>query len=288
MASDRFEISSPTRTMLGEYLQLVKWGNLQYTMEPNTTLNELFDVLPGVSPEPGVVPSIKYLTLGNLGHRFVIEDDQSAAPDPVRHNPRDAACFNHIPFALREVTNDFPPDVQKLYCLRVNETHNNKQYVAYYGYRLDLSTSRARIQRVITRDGQETQPDYKYTSENLHPTRPTADFNGATAANGIQYAATAMMRLSLDARVIEEIVNAYQIRTGSPRSPFISELALCSGIDKTVPIPGASSGSYLEAIACQVNVFLSTAVSLGHFREGIDLTLDLGASEPHGAGDATD
>jgi hypothetical protein len=91
----------------------------------------------------------------------------------------------------------------------------------------------------------------------------------------------------LTAEDVSEIINAHQVRTGEQRTPVISEMGLCSGIDREVtgPSAGSSSFTYTETIACQVNVFIATNHAVAYSQDGIDFTLDVGGVEPLLGGD---
>jgi len=93
---------------------------------------------------------------------------------------------------------------------------------------------------------------------------------------------SAVIDIVLDSEDIAEILNAHKIRTGSTRSPVISELALVSGVDKPVQgsAGGASTFTYQECIAAQVNVFISTYHALGYASDKAVFTLDVGGVEP--------
>lgn len=285
MATTMVEIIHYTRTVLGEYIQTVNWPRLPFEMEPNTTLNEKFEILPKVAPEAGERPAMRYFAIGNLGHRSVQNTDRSEESEPIPHSPTDAACYNHIPFVLRENTgdNDLTTEQRARYCLRKIETHNNKEYIAYYGRRIDMSSGRAKFQK-LTKDEDQVYPeDYSFTTDNLNPPLPSVGYEGVRAASRIQYAATAVMKITLDSNDIAEIIHAHQIRTGSTRSPVISEIALCTGVDKTVPLPSSSTG-YNEVIACQVNLFMSVHHAIGYSSGGMDIVVDFGAAEAQLAG----
>lgn len=285
MATSMIEIIHYTRTVLGEYIQTVNWPHLPFEMAPNTTLNEKFEILPKVVPEAGERPAMRYFTIGNLGHRTVQNADRSEEPEPIPHSPTDAACYNHIPFVLRENTgdNDLSTEQRNRYCLRKIETHNGKEYIAYYGRRIDMNQSRAKFQK-LTKDEEQVYPeDYTFTTDNLNPPVPSVGYEGVRTGSRIQYTATAVMRIPLDSTDIAEIVHAHQIRTGSIRSPIISEIALCTGVDRVVPLPSSNVG-YTEVIACQVNLFMSTHHAVGYQSGGMEIVVDFGAAEAQLAG----
>lgn len=283
MASIDRDIISSTRTAYGIYLQTAKKLGLPFELIENTTLNEKFNVQAGVEPAPGIMPAMRYLSIGNLGHKTVRAEDGSDETDPVLHFGDDAACYNHIPFVLREVENDLPADQRRLYGLRVEEVHNDRNYYAYYLRRLEFDGVNVQLQRIeINDDGTTTTTPFVPSTDVLNPTPPDISNSGTVLGSRSSTTASAVITVRLTAEDIAEIINAHQVRTGSTRSPVISEMALCSGVDREVTGPSAGSGTftYTETIACQVNVFVATNHPVAYSQDGIDFTLDVGGVEP--------
>lgn len=282
MASIEQEIIGITRTAYGIHLQTIKKLGLPYNMIENTTLNEKFNVQSGVAPAPGVTPNMHYMAIGNLGHLTVRADDGSDETIPIPHRASDAACYGHIPFVLRETNNDLPADQRRKYGLRVEETHDGRNYFAYYLRRIDMEGVVSQLQSVeIDEDGVAVTTPFVPTTANLNPERPEISNTGTVLGSRSSISSSAVMTIELREDDVAEILNAHRIRTGSNRSPVISEIALCSGIDREVAGPGGGSGTfnYTEVIACQVNVFISTYHALGYSSNGATFTLDVGGTE---------
>lgn len=283
MATIDKDIIAITRTAYGVALDTAKKLGLPFTMEPNTTLNEKFDVQAGVAPAPAIMPTMRYMGIGNLGHMTVKAQDGSDESVPIIHYAEDAACYNHIPFVLREMNNDLDAIQRRKYALRVVEEHNGRNYVAYYLRRIDMDNVTVQLQRSeINEDGTVTTVPFEPTTDVLNPVRPEISNTGTILGSRRSTTASAVMTINLTAEDVSEINNAHQIRTGSVRSPVISEIALCSGVDREVSGPSAGSGSftYQEVIAAQVNVFISTYHALGYSTDGARFTLDVGGVEP--------
>lgn len=282
MASIDQDIVGITRTIYGTYLQTIKTLGLPFEMIENTTLNERFNVQSGVAPSSAQVPSMRYMAIGNLGHRTITAEDGSDETVPVAHSADDAGLWGQIPFVLRETTNDLPEHMRSRYALRVQEQHDGVTYFAYYLRRIDMRDVVCQLQQVTVVDDIATTTPFTPTRDNLNPTRPTIPNTGVILGSSSSKSASAIVTLKLQADDVAEILNAHKIRTGSDRSPVISELALCSGVDKSVQGQSGSSGTftYNECIACQVNVFVSTYHALGYANEGAEFTLDVGGVEP--------
>lgn len=279
MATEKVKITTYTRTLAGSLLQTVKWANLQFEMMTNSTLNERFNVQSGVAPDAGDIPAMRYLVIGNLGHTFVVGKSKSQVPVTLPHGTNDAACYNHIPFAIRDVGDDFTAERRKRYCLRVIETIDNKERIVYYGRRIDTSLTKASVNVVTTKDGEVTSSPYTYSTDDLKPKPPSYSTSGQTVGSDVSYMATAVFKIELDADDIAEIINANSILEGQLLPACISEIGLCTGVDKTVALP-ETSGSYSEVIACQVNLFVGTFHAVGYASDGLTLTIDAGTGEP--------
>lgn len=276
------DIIGVTRTVYGTLLQTVKHLGLPFTLVANTTLNEKFAVQSGVAPGNSEIPSMRYFGIGNLGHMTVQAEDGSDETVPIPHRATDAGMFGQIPFVLRETSNDLPANIRAKYALRVQETHNNVNYFAYYLRRIDMTGVVAQMQRVEIIDNVATTTPFVPTTDNLNPTRPQIPNTGVVLGSSSSESASAIVTVNLGPDEVAEILNAHQIRTGSTRSPVISEIALCSGVDKVVSGASGSGGSftYNEAIAVQINVHISTYHALGYATNGATFTLDVGGVEP--------
>lgn len=282
MAAIDQEIIGVTPTIYGTYLQTVKKMNLPFTLIANTTLNEKFGVHAGVLPNAGKVPGMRYLAIGNLGHSTVKAEDGSDETVPVMHRATDAGMYGQIPFVLREAGDDLAVHERERYALRVPEVHDGRNYYAYYLRRINLTGVTPQLQRVEIIDGIATVTPFTPTTDNLNPKRPKVPNTGLILGSSSSESASAVVTVELGPDDVREIVSAHQIRTGSTRSPVISELALVSGVDKEVPgnLAGGGSFTYNEVIAAQINVHISTYHAVGYATNGATFTLDVGGVEP--------
>lgn len=282
MASIDQPIIAVTRTAYGVALQSMKYLGLPFTLVPNTTLNEKLNVQAGILPGAGEMPSLRYLTIGNLGHEAVREDDGSWATAPRPQKPQHSGMYGQIPFVLRETDNDLPSTMRAKYALRRQEQHNGRNYIAYYALRLNLTGVNVQLQKIEKINGVITVTPYVPTTEDLNPKVPDIPASGTVIGSNSSVSASAIITVNLTAEDIAEIINAHKIRTGSTRSPVISELGLCTGVDKDVTGQAGSSGSfrYNEVIACQINIHIATNHPIGYTSEGATLNLDVGGVEP--------
>jgi len=282
MASIDQQIIAVSRTAYGVALQTMKYLGLPFNLVPNTTLNEKLGIQAGVLPSAGVMPNLAYMCIGNLGHDATKAADGSWETIPLPHRANDSGLFGMIPFVLREVTDDLPANMRRKYRLRRQEPHNGKQYFAYYGRKIDLTGVTVQLQKTEKVNGVITVTPYVPSSDDLNPTPPAISNTGTVVGSDSSVSASAIIQVVMTAEDIAEIINAHRIRTGSTRSPVISELTLCTGVDKDVSGASGSTGSftYTEVVVCQANIHISTNHPIGYTSNGATLNLDVGGVEP--------
>lgn len=278
------QVVNVTRTAIGALLQTVKFLGLpnKLALKPNSTLNQKFSVQNGVLPADTQTLNFKYLVIGNKGHYTVRADDGSDETDVVPHRTNHNGLYNHIPFVLREVGDDLTALEREKYCLRTTLDIGSKKYIAYYGRRLNTSGVVPQVLEVTVIEGIESTKVYNFELEDLNPTRPVVPNTGVVVGSNQFIAASAIVEVKFTKEDIAEIVNAHRIRTGSTRSPVISEIGLVTGVDKLVQgsAGGAGSIDYNEVIGAQISVHVSTNHPIAYNSNGLTMVYDIGASEP--------
>ncbi|QBJ02718.1 virion structural protein [Pseudomonas phage Psa21] len=278
------QVVNVTRTAVGALLQTVKYLGLpqKSALLKNTTLNQKFNVQANVMPSDAQSLNFGYLVIGNKGHYTVVADDGSDETDVRPHRTNHNGLYNHIPFALREVTDDFTQLEREKYRIRIPETHNSKSYWAYYARRVNLSAVIPQLLEVEIINGVEVTKAYVPTLEDLNPTPPTISNTGVVVGSPKYISASAIVEVKWTKEDIAEIVNAHRVRTGSTRSPVISEIGLVTGIDKLVAGAAGGGGSfdYTEVIGAQISVHVATNHPIAYNSNGLTMVYDIGASEP--------
>lgn len=274
-------MESSVRTVYSAALQTAQLLGLPLIIKPNSTLNEKFNINPNLAISETDVLALKYLSVGNGGHRMVAGADNIAKPEPIQHTPRHAALYNHLPFILRLPHEDLSPAERLKYRLRRIETHDGQAYVAYYLKVLDLSNTSPVLELRNVTDGVTTSTTFNPTANDLNPTPPAINPGGVITTSGDYIAATAKVPFVMTTTDIEEFLNVANIIYGDPNYAMISEMALCSGVDRTVTgdFNGIASG-YTDAIAVQVCTFLSSFFALNFTNGEISVNLDVGSLEP--------
>lgn len=272
-----------TRTLWGADLQASLLLGLPYVPKDNTTLNEKFDIEAGaVYDASAVSPKLQYLAIGNQGHKIMTGAEGIQYTSPVNHRASDAALFNHIPFVLRTVDNDLTVSERANYALRRQETHNGVNYFAYYLKRMDLSGIVTELQKSVVLDGVSTTTPYAPTTDNLSPIPPETASEGVILSDGTFLSTSAILDLAFSASDVANLIEVATIMYENENMAVVSEVALCSGIDKTVtgPATGNTQINYVEAIAVQVATFITTYYAMAFSNQGFGFKVELGATEP--------
>jgi len=271
-----------TRTIYSSYLQTSLLMGLPFTVMPNTTLNEKFGVQSGIVPAVDAIPTMQYFAIGNGGHRMSVGANGLTKTEPVQHRGTDAALYNHIPFVLRDIANDIDATERAKYALRRKEVHNGVNYIAYYLKRLPLSGVIADMEFISVANGVQSVSAFEANSLNLNPVPPDLSSTGVNIVTGDYVAASAKITIQLTSTEVDELLNVASVLYDDSSFAIISEIALCSGMDKTVQSPANNNLTinFNEAIAVQVSSFINTFFALEFTNNGCEISLDCGATEP--------
>ncbi len=269
------------RSIYGAYLQTCALLGFNVDIKPNSTLNQKFDLFPNEIFNSGETPTVKYLTIGNGGHTASMGVDGLPLINPVPHSPRHAALYNHLPFIIREVGEDLTPGERLLYRLRVPRTIDGVNYMCYYAKVLDMSMVEPKIELRNNTDGIITATDFTPSLADLNPIKPVIPVNGNITSTGNYLASTAKIEFVMNEAEITELLNACNIIYGSDNYAFISEIGLCSGVDRTLMGNfGGPPSAYTEAVGAQIMNFISTAIPAYALSTSITQTIDVGSTSP--------
>lgn len=269
-------------TIYGAYLQACLFFNTPFEMFPNTTLNEKLGVLAGTAPYPNERPTVRYVAIGNAGHKNVTGASGRHYTTGQQHDARDAALFNMIPFVARPVNNDLSQAEREKYGLRTVRAVNGINYVFYWLKRLPSEDVRPAM-TINTKVGGVIQSrPFVPTSDNLNPTPIELSSGEVLTASGEYAAVSAVIEFLLTAVEIEQIIEACRILYDNEHEAIISEIATVAGVDRITQ--GSASGNntieYKEVICAQVVGILNTYHSLPNANAMIKETMTLGTSDP--------
>lgn len=270
-----------TRTIYGSHLQTAKLLGLQFQTAPNSTLNEKFGVLPNVGLEEGVYPKIGYYCIGNRGHRIITGADGIPYTSPINHRATDAALFNHVPFVLREYTNDLTLQQRSQYGLRRLERHNDIDYIAYYLKRVNTSNVTGEMVHTRVKDGSEQTSEFVPGSNNLNPQPPEMPNEAPITTEGNYLTTSAIIDVDFTEFDVEEYVNVTRILYNTEDRAVISEIGLCTGVDYTTTGESPNGEfNYRDAIAVQIATHINGYYPVGYSNQGFTLQIEAGATEP--------
>lgn len=272
-----------TSTIYGSELQTCQLANIPYPMREHTTLNEKFNILSGIAHSANSYPTLRYIAIGNGGHKAKVGNNGIEIGEILQHKPTDAALFNHIPFVAREPNNDLTPQEREKFALRRLETHNGVRVIVYYLRRLDMVdvTTQLQYHTVVDKDNIKTTA-FVPTQANLKPVPQPLQEVGVNTLNGDYVRCETVLSLNLDAWDLDELKNAANLIYGDERYAVISEVGLVSAIDKVTEGSGAGSSNfnYKEVISAQVCAFVATDFRAYFHNSKVGLIINIGASEP--------
>lgn len=275
-------IENITRTVYSAFLQTCLLTKLPFRRVPNTTLNEKFGILADDPPPSDQYPSARYLTVGIGGHTWVVGQNGKGKVTPMQHKATDAALFEHLPFVVREPTNDLTAAQRQNYALRRETTYKGRRYVEYYLKRIDYTGVTPEMNYTVVVDGVPDTKPFVPTSANLNPTPQPLAPTGVNIPSGDYVSASARIAIPLDVFDITELRNAAKIIYDDEELAQISEIGICSGIDKPVQVTGTGNTtfSFMDAICVQVLSHVMCYYSLAFINDRIDIDLNIGAVEP--------
>lgn len=279
-----------TRTIYGATVQANLLMGLVQSYPEFTTINQHLniqkDTLPGVNDKPNLGCYI----WGNRGHTIEVAADGFPLNAVVQHRATDAGLFNQLPFVLREVNLDLTVAERNKYCLRILKEVGGINYFAYYGRRIDktnLVTNQLYTQII---DGVARTDPFVAKQSNLTPDPQQLSNTATNLLNADYVSAKVRMELILNEFDVAEMLNVAKVMWNDERRAIISEIGLCTNVDKVINAQGSQGGSfqYNEAIGVQIAAHVATYNSLITSNTGVKIAMNVGLNEPLYALSTTD
>lgn len=267
-----------TRTIYGDALQAAKNLGIPHVIVPKTTLNEKFKTQAGVLPAEDEIPAVRYYTIGNGGSRLTMGPNGRALPDPIDHDPRHGALYNHLPFVLRPIANDLTMEQRKNYCLRTIEQLPEGTFVAYWAKRIDLTDVAVGMELTVAGVTKPFVPDTGV----LNPTPPALNNTGVNATSDAYVEVSAPLELVFNEFDVNELVNACKILYNDEREAIVNEIGFGAAVDRQVNITtsGGLPAQMLEAIGFQLVSIVSADHNVAQNNQGFIKDIELGSAEP--------
>lgn len=269
------------RSIYGSHLMTCKLLNRPFTVLDNSTLNKKFNVYPDEVPSTGEYADLKYIAIGNKGVDYEIGANNYILTKPTPHLPRHASLYNFIPFIVRPLTNDLSASERSNYRMRVINNIGGVDYAFYYLMVLPLNTVIPSVELRNVNDGVISSNTFTPDQSDLSPTPPVISNVDLNNPNGDYLVSTAKVNFSLDQLAVTEIMDACNLLYGDVRYAIISEIALCTGIDRTLTGTfGSATLPYTESVATQIAAFIHQYHALTSNTTGVNIEFDIGAVEP--------
>jgi hypothetical protein len=274
-------MESVTRTIYSSHLSTAKLLGKPFSVLPNSTLNQKFNLFQLEIPNVNEYPVLKYIAIGNKGASYEVANNGYILTSPIPHSPRNASLYNFIPFVLREIYNDLNSTERLKYRMRVPVVINGVQYVAYYLKSLDTDFTVPSVELRNINNGKITTSAYIPNLSDLSPAPVELSNTNINNPNGDYLVSTAKLDFILNEADISEILNACHILYGDSRYSVINEIALVTGIDRILQGNfGNSINNYTEVISAQIAAFISQYHSLTTNSTEVRIQFDLGSVEP--------
>lgn len=270
-----------TRTIYSSHLSTCKMLNRPFTVLPNSTLNQKFNLHANELPATNEYPMLGYIGIGNKGASYEMTTSGYILTTPIPHLARDASLYNFIPFLVRDINNDISSTERLKYRLRVPLTINGTTYVAYYLRTLDIQNLIPTVELRNVQGKTITTTAFTPTQSDLAPTPPVLSTSNLNDPNGDYLVSTAKIAFALDQTDITNIMDACALLYGDPRYAVINEIAICTGVDKILQGSfGSATSNYTDTIATQVAAFISQYHALTANTTQVSILLDAGSVEP--------
>ena len=291
-----------TRTGIGILVQTNKYIGAAHELLPNSTVNEsLTDplVVP-FQPSPPTLGmeltdtydsltdtdnlKLRYMVIGNLGHRFVV--GPPATTNTVPHAATDCGLYGLIPFVARPVTNDLTSTEREKYRLRKTMTIGGILYAVYYARVIDITAITSSLLLTSIVGGTPVTVSFVPTINNLRPPQPSVGIGN----DGSYLSVSSPIEVNFTDTEVTMLKDACQLIYGDSNYAIISEIGFCTGVEKVVTDKYPNSGTqtpvavtpntYYEAVAMQINMIASAYYPVASTNAGFDFGFDLGAAEP--------
>ena len=269
------------RTIYAAHLSTCKLLNRPFSVLPNSTLNQKFNLFKDEVPALNEYPVLGYIGIGNKGCSYEVTQNNFVLTTPVPHLPRDASLYNFIPFLVRDINNDISSTERLKYRMRVLITINNTTYAAYYLRALSINDVIPTVEIRNVLNENITTNSFTPSQSDLAPTPPNISNTDLNTANGDYLVSTAKVDFTLNQNDIQEIIDACNLIYGDPRYAIINEIVLCTGIDKILQGTfGSTVGNYTETIATQAATFVAQTHTLTANTSEVKIQFDIGSVEP--------
>lgn len=270
-----------TRTIYGATIAAAQRTDEALPIFQNSTLNEKFDVFKNELPVGKELPLVNYLAIGLNGRVVELTANGLYKSTAREYEPSWASLLKHIPFIMRPIENGLTASERANYRMRRIEEHDGQVYECYYLRMQDLSAHPLRVEKRVVNNGIVTPSAWQPTLADLNPVPRSPNPNQVMTTGNDYLSVSKKVPVVFTPNDIQEIMNCSNIIYGSPDYANVSELAVVSGIERT--LVGDFNGTardYKEVVYAQVCDFVKTFFSCPDSLDGATVNLDIGSNEP--------
>lgn len=271
-----------TRTVYGAAVQTALLLGLPFSFPEYSTINQHLNIQRTTLPAVNERPNLGYYVWGNRGHGMIMGADGIPLNEVVQHRATDAGLFGQLPFVLRPVNQDLTATERARYVLRRQEEHDGVQYYAYYGRRLNKENMTVGIYFTQVQNGVATTTNFTPNQSNLTPAPQQLSNSATNLINADYVAARARMSLAMTESEVAEMLNVAKVIFDDERYAIVSEIGLCTGVDRNINASAFGGGTFqfAEAIGVQIAAHVATYNPLLQTNTGVQIEMDVGVNEP--------
>ena len=221
-------VNNANSTIYDRLISLHNKIGLDYSPDPNTTLNEKLGIYPNVDIK-NKRPILSYVGIGNGGNNVIYDVLKTS-----NHEVKDSSLFNHVPFLIIEKSKDLTIQERADYRLRKETIINGVEYVEYYLKKLSNITKPEVF--IVEKTGELTtrlKPFNFNDASILNPTpKVKEDFLNANKTTYV--AVTCNASFGLSELEVDNIKAAIELKFGPDSPKIISEICLFTGVEQNM------------------------------------------------------
>lgn len=240
----------------------------EHIYHSNTTLNEYLSINTEEVTDSDVYPHLQYYAIG-IGGEAIITDGEFRYND---HSGTDAILRNMIPFVIKPIDQDLTEVESAKYRFRKEIVIGGVSYIAYYLKVIETIKARDNFLKISTDENNKSSLSIFNTKDEKLLSPTAIDKKTIIENNKTSTFVTKMIQFlfSLSISELEELSNVFTLL--GKTETHITEIAICSGIDKT------------EACKVQVAYFAEANINLASkilTESPLNIYLEVGSSEPY-------
>lgn len=253
-------------------------------IDKSATVNENLAIFANERPTSNEPIRLDTLVIGNGGFTCTPGNNGRSRIIPRNHVATNASLFENMPFVLRPVDDDLSTTEREDFCLRKEVSHGGKNYYGYFGYNMNITKDNLIVNmiKVTKEDGTVIETPFVPDDKDLHPKPIDLPTESAIVASDVSVRISALVRVTLNERIVREIVDAAKIlNNGDETSAIISEMALCTSAKRRVSVPSTDGQiEFSESIGTQVYTFSAELAALYYNKQELTIDFDIGSQIP--------